>query len=62
MSRARALFFLTVLVAACETPTFSALDERSPEWRLVFEDDFSGLGRPDPDKWISKEYNRRPND
>jgi len=61
MSRALLLLFLTVFVAACETPTFSALDEGTPEWRLVFEDDFSGRGPPDPDKWISKEYNRRPN-
>jgi len=52
---------LVLSVAACETPTFSALDEDSTEWKLVFEDNFSGIGRPDPEKWISKEYNRRPN-
>ncbi|MCA8904854.1 MAG: glycoside hydrolase family 16 protein [Hyphomonas sp.] len=50
-----------LLVSACETPTFSALDEKDPHWKLVFSDEFSGEGRPDPDKWISKEYNRRPN-
>ena len=27
----------------------------------MFQDEFSGKGRPDPDKWISREYNRRPN-
>ena len=61
MKRLFAPLFLALFVAACETQTFSALDEKSPEWRLVFQDEFSGRGRPDPDKWISKEYNRRPN-
>jgi beta-glucanase (GH16 family) len=61
MKRLFASLFLVLFVGACETQTFSALDEQSPEWRLVFHDDFSGSGRPDPDKWISKEYNRRPN-
>jgi hypothetical protein len=62
MKRLLASLFLVLFVGACETQTFSALDEKSPEWRLVFQDEFSGRGRPDPDKWISKEYNRRPND
>jgi hypothetical protein len=61
MKRLLAPLFLALFVSACETPTFSALDEQSPEWRLVFQDEFSGKGRPDPDKWISREYNRRPN-
>ena len=61
MSRGLLALFLVLLVAACETPSFSALDEESGEWRLVFQDEFDGLGRPDPDKWISKAYNRRPN-
>ena len=61
MARVFAALFLALFVAACETPTFSALDEESTEWQLVFDDEFSGKGRPDPDKWISKEYNRRPN-
>jgi beta-glucanase (GH16 family) len=52
---------LAGFLAACQSQTFSKLDEGSSEWRLVFQDEFSGLGRPDPDKWISKEYNRRPN-
>ena len=62
MKRLLASLFLVLFVGACATQTFSALDEKSPEWRLVFQDEFSGRGRPDPDKWISKEYNRRPND
>jgi beta-glucanase (GH16 family) len=61
MSRVLAACFLAVLVTACETPTFSALDDGADQWRLVFEDEFEGTGRPDPRKWISKEYNRRPN-
>ena len=62
MIRALAALFLAVLVTACETPqTYSALDEGSTKWRLVFQDEFNGLGRPNPEKWISKEYNRRPN-
>ena len=61
MNRLLASLFLVLFVGACETQTFSALDEKSPEWRLVFQDEFSGKGRPDPDKWISHEYNRRPN-
>ena len=62
MKRLFASLFLVLLVGACETPTFSALDDRASEWKLVFQDDFSGKGRPDPDKWISKAYNRRPNE
>ena len=61
MKRLLASLLLVLFVGACETQTFSALDEKSPEWRLVFQDEFSGRGRPDPEKWISKEYNRRPN-
>ena len=60
MFRACAVLLLVLFVAACETPTFSALDEKSPEWQLVFQDEFSGYGRPDPEKWLSKEYNRTP--
>ena len=61
MSRVFAALVLVLFVSACETPTFSALDEGSTEWKLVFQDEFNGSGRPDPEKWISKEYNRRPN-
>lgn len=61
MRYAHAAIALAVLVAACETPTFSALDEGSTRWNLVFRDEFNGIGRPNPDKWISKQYNRRPN-
>ncbi len=61
MKRCLAPLFLALFASACETPTFSAEDDGSPEWQLVFEDDFNGSGRPDPNKWISREYNRRPN-
>lgn len=61
MSRVLVAFFLIAFVTACETPTFSALDEKSSEWQLVFQDEFGGIGRPDPEKWISKEYNRKAN-
>lgn len=61
MKRLFASAFLALFVSACETQSFSALDEQSPEWRIVFQDEFNGIGRPDSDKWISKEYNRKPN-
>ncbi|MEZ5953703.1 MAG: glycoside hydrolase family 16 protein [Hyphomonas sp.] len=50
------------LAAQAEQGTHSALDDKASPWRLVFSDEFKGKGRPDPDKWISKEYNRRPNE
>jgi len=31
------------------------------EWELTFSDEFDGEGQPDPEKWISQEYNRKPN-
>lgn len=62
MLRRYAALAFAVFLTACETQTFSALDEGSARWQLVFQDEFSGLGRPNPDKWISKEYNRRPNE
>jgi len=61
MKRGYFALCLALTLVACQSQTFSKLDEGSSEWRLVFQDEFSGSGRPDPDKWISKEYNRRPN-
>ena len=48
------------LLGACSTlpPTPG---ETPPGWRLTFSDEFDGEGRPDPSKWISQAYNRRPN-
>ncbi len=62
MARPLILFLLALLLlSGCETPTASALDEKSSQWRLVFQDEFDGEGQPDPEKWWSKDYDRKPN-
>ncbi|MEZ5997794.1 MAG: glycoside hydrolase family 16 protein [Hyphomonas sp.] len=49
------------LGAVCETVSYSVLDTHDRKWRLTFSDEFDGKGKPDPKKWMSKEYNRKPN-
>ena len=52
-----------VMLASCSTATnsYSALDQPNSGWSLVFRDEFNGHGKPDPEKWISQEYNRKKN-
>ena len=50
------------LVTACSSgnsSSYSVLDQPDSGWSLVFRDEFNGFGKPDPEKWISQEYNRR---
>ncbi|WP_026942824.1 glycoside hydrolase family 16 protein [Hellea balneolensis] len=47
-------------LAACQA--ISSDTEPLDGCRLTFSDDFSGSGAPDKTKWISKAYNRRPNE
>jgi len=49
--------------AACSSgsSSHSVLHQPNSGWSLVFRDEFNGHGRPDPDKWMSKEYNRKNN-
>ncbi len=58
----RALQFLPLILglAACQALSNDA--GFSETCRLTFSDEFNGYGQPDTDKWISKEYNRRPNE
>ena len=51
------------MLASCSTATnsYSALDQPNSGWSLVFRDEFNGHGKPDPEKWISQEYNRKKN-
>ncbi|KCZ55766.1 hypothetical protein HY29_10395 [Hyphomonas beringensis] len=58
---AGALSAAALVACTSDGNSSSALDEHDPRWKLVFQDEFSGHGRPDPDKWISHEYNRKPN-
>jgi len=51
------------LVTACSSgnsSSYSVLDQPDSGWSLVFRDEFNGFGKPDPEKWISQEYNRKP--
>ena len=47
-------------LAACQAMPSHAPSPQS--CRLTFSDDFNGTGTADKTKWISKEYNRRPNE
>ena len=55
------LIILAVFMAACASSNrnYSALYDPDSDWQIVFRDEFSGTGEPDPEKWISQEYNRR---
>lgn len=59
-----ALIVLVGMMAGCTSggSSHSVLNQPDSGWELVFTDDFSGNGRPDPEKWISHQYNRIPND
>lgn len=52
---------LVCLGVSCSSSTksYSAIDYPNSGWELVFRDEFKGSGKPDPDKWISQEYNRK---
>ena len=54
---------LTVAAVSCTSGgnSYSALNQPGSDWELVFQDEFKGHGVPDPDKWISQEYNRKKN-
>lgn len=58
----RALYFLPLLLglAACQVIPTDVRPQNN--CRLTFSDDFNGRGIADKTKWISKEYNRRPNE
>ena len=56
-----AVLFCLSVACSSNTTSYSVLDHPNSGWKLVFRDEFGGRGRPDPDKWISHEYNRKQN-
>ena len=57
------LIAAALILTGCLSPTddHSAMNDPDSDWKIVFQDEFEGFGRPDETKWISQEYNRRRN-